>query len=103
LYACADQSDGSTLWIPAPGQDVSLLQPTSFSGLPSQGQHMAFAPSHAGHGAFRGMYHPAHTMAGPAFHPLQSSQTTAGAVETVGLPASGYQQPQHAQVNWAGY
>ncbi|KAK3129293.1 hypothetical protein QOZ80_6BG0476540 [Eleusine coracana subsp. coracana] len=92
VFVAGQQSDGSTVWIPAPGQDVSLLQPTSFGVLPSQGQHLAFVATQAGHGAFRGMYHPAHTMGGPAFHPLQSSQTTAGAVETVELADEGIQR-----------
>ncbi|GJN40076.1 hypothetical protein PR202_gb29244 [Eleusine coracana subsp. coracana] len=30
VFVAGQQSDGSTVWIPAPGQDVSLLQPTSF-------------------------------------------------------------------------
>ncbi|KAF7065028.1 hypothetical protein CFC21_071209 [Triticum aestivum] len=104
IYIAGQQSEGSTVWIPAPGRDLSALQSSSFYGLPPQGQHLAFAPAQAGHGAYGGMYHPAQTLAGAAGHPLlQPSQTIAGAVEMVGPPANGYQQPQHAQMNWANY
>ncbi|KAM3256195.1 hypothetical protein ACQJBY_048988 [Aegilops geniculata] len=104
IYIAGQQSEGSTVWIPAPGRDLSALQSSSFYGLPPQGQHLAFAPAQAGHGAYGGMYHPAQTLAGAAVHPLlQPSQTIAGAVEMVGPPANGYQQPQHAQMNWANY
>ncbi|TVU11034.1 hypothetical protein EJB05_44596 [Eragrostis curvula] len=102
-FVAVQQNDGSTVWIPAPGHDVSLLQPTSFYGMPTQGQHLAFTPAQAGPGVFRGMYHPAQTLAAPAYHPLQSSQTTAGAVEMAGPPASGYQQSQQGQMNWGTY
>ncbi|KAI4991219.1 hypothetical protein ZWY2020_039590 [Hordeum vulgare] len=104
IYIAGQQSEGSTVWIPAPGRDLSALQSSSFYGLPPQGQHLAFAPAQAGHGAYGGMYHPAQTLAGAAVHPLlQPSQTIAGAVEMVGPPANGYQQQQHAQMNWANY
>lgn len=104
IYIAGQQSEGPTVWIPAPGRDLSALQSSSFYGLPPQGQHLAFAPAQAGHGAYGGMYHPAQTLAGAAVHPLlQPSQTIAGAVEMVGPPANGYQQPQHAQMNWANY
>ncbi|KAM0918756.1 hypothetical protein ACQ4PT_008657 [Festuca glaucescens] len=98
------QSEGNAVWIPAAGRELSALQSSSFYGLPPQGQHLAFAPAQAGHGAYGGMYHPAQTLAGGAVHPLfQPPQTIAGAVEMVGPPANGYQQPQHAQMNWANY
>lgn len=109
IYIAGQQSEGSTVWIPATGlpaagRELPALQSTSFYGMPPQGQHMAFAHGPAGHGAYGGMYHPAQTLNGGAVHPLlQPSQTIAGAVEMVGPPANGYQQPQHAQMNWANY
>ncbi|KQJ86999.1 GBF-interacting protein 1-like [Brachypodium distachyon] len=104
IYIAGQQSEGSTVWIPAPGRELSTLQSSSYYGLPPQGQHLAFAPAQAGHGAYAGMYHPAQTLAGGAVHPLlQPSQTIAGAVEMVGPPSNGYQQQQHAQMNWGSY
>ncbi|XP_043689113.1 GBF-interacting protein 1-like isoform X2 [Telopea speciosissima] len=101
VYITGQQSEGSAVWIPAPGRDISGLQASSFYNLPPQGQHVAFAPTQAGHGAFAGIYHPAQTVAAASVHPLlQQSQTMAGAVEMVGPPAGVYQQPQRAQMNW---
>ncbi|XP_068637661.1 GBF-interacting protein 1-like isoform X2 [Aristolochia californica] len=100
VYMTGQQSEGSAMWIPAPGRDIPGLQASSFYNLPPQGQHVTFAPTQAGHGAFAGIYHPAQTVA--AAHPLlQQSQTMAGAVEMVGPPAGVYQQPQRSQINWA--
>ncbi|XP_043691880.1 GBF-interacting protein 1-like isoform X2 [Telopea speciosissima] len=102
IYITGQQSEGSAVWIPAPGRDISGLQASSFYNLPPQGQHVAFAPTQAGHGAFAGIYHPAQTVAAATVHPLlQQSQTMAGAVEMVGPPAGIYQQPQRAQMSWA--
>uniref|UniRef100_A0A0E0LZ07 GBF-interacting protein 1 N-terminal domain-containing protein n=1 Tax=Oryza punctata TaxID=4537 RepID=A0A0E0LZ07_ORYPU len=105
VYIAGQQSEGSGVWIPAPGRDISGLQPSNYYGLPLQGQHLAFAPAQAGHGTFGGIYHPAQTMAGAAVHPLlQPPQAIAGVGgEMVGPPANGYQQPQRAQMNWPNY
>jgi len=104
IYIAGQQSEGSAVWIPAAGRELPALQSSSFYGLPPQGQHIAFAPTQAGHGAYGGVYHPAQALAGGAVHTLlQPPQTIAGAVEMVGPPANGYQQPQHAQMNWANY
>ncbi|XP_042520223.1 GBF-interacting protein 1-like isoform X2 [Macadamia integrifolia] len=101
VYITGQQSEGSAVWIPAPGRDISGLPASSFYNLPPQGQHVAFAPTQAGHGAFAGIYHPSQTVAAASVHPLlQQSQTMAGAVEMVGPPAGVYQQPQRAQMNW---
>ncbi|CAL9073763.1 unnamed protein product [Musa textilis] len=94
------QSEDPAVWIPAPGQDISALQVSSFYNIPSQGQHMTFAPTQAGHGAFSGVYPPTPTVAAPVHPLLQQSQTVAGAVEMLGPPAGVYQQPQRAQMNW---
>ena len=95
-----NQNEGSALWVPTPGRDISALQANPFYGLPPQGQQVTFAPQA---GPFGGIYHPAHTMAGAAVHPLlQASHTMAGAVEIVGAPGSVYQHPQ-AQMNWGSY
>ncbi|KAJ6824682.1 GBF-interacting protein 1-like [Iris pallida] len=90
VYITGQQSEGSAVWIPTPGRDISALQPTSFYNLP-QGQHMTFS----------GIYHhPAQTVAAGSVHPmLQQSQAMSGAVEMVGPPAGVYQQPQRTWVN----
>ncbi|CAL9191185.1 unnamed protein product [Musa hybrid cultivar] len=94
------QSEGSAVWIPAPGRDISALQASSFYNIPSQGQHMTFAPTQAGHGAFSGVYPPTPTVSAPVHPLLQQSQTVAGAVEMLGPSGGVYQQPQRAQMNW---
>ncbi|RRT81920.1 hypothetical protein B296_00000211 [Ensete ventricosum] len=94
------QSEGSAVWIPAPGRDISALQASSYYSIPPQGQHMTFAPAQAGHGAFGGIYPPTPTVAASVHPLLQQSQTVAGAVEMLGPPAGVYQQPQRAQINW---
>ena len=97
---CLKQSESLSVWIPAPGRDISTLQASSYYSIP-QGQHMTYAPTQAGHGAFSGVYHPPPTVPASSVHPLlQQSQTVAGAVEMAGPPAGVYQQPQHAQINW---
>ncbi|KAH7684168.1 UBA-like protein [Dioscorea alata] len=101
VYMTGQQSEGSAVWIPAPGRDIPALQPSSFYSLPSPGQPLSFAPSQAGHGAFTGIYHPTQTVAATAVHPLlPQSQPMSGAVEMVGPPAGVYQQQQRAQINW---
>ncbi|KAK1291808.1 hypothetical protein QJS10_CPB17g00461 [Acorus calamus] len=102
MYITGQQTEGSAVWIPAPGREMNSLQPNSFYNLPPQGQHIAFAPPQATHGAFAGVYHPTQTVAGATVHPLlQQSQTGAGAIEMVGAaPAGVYQQPQRTQINW---
>lgn len=99
---CLQQSEGSAVWIAAPGRDISSLPTSSFYNLPPQShQHMTFAPTQAGHGTFAGIYHPAQAVTAAAIHPLlQQSQAMAGAVDMVGPGGNVYQQPQHAQMNW---
>ncbi|XP_024156234.1 GBF-interacting protein 1-like [Rosa chinensis] len=92
IYTTGQLTEGSTVWIHTPGQDISSLY-----NLP-QGQRFAFSPVHAGHGAMTGLYPPGQTMASPTY--LQQSQAAAGAAETIGPPPAAYQQPQHAQMNW---
>lgn len=91
------QTEGSTMWIPATGREGSALQPGSFYNLP-QGQQMNFTPTQAGHGAFTGIYHPSQSIPG-GVHLL--SQAIPGTVEMVAPPAGVYQQPQRAQINWS--
>ncbi|KAJ4730253.1 GBF-interacting protein 1-like [Melia azedarach] len=101
VYMTGQQSEGSAVWIAAPGREISSLPASSFYNLPPQGQHVTFAPTQAGHGTFAGIYHPAQAVTPATVHPLlQQSQTMAGAVEMGGPAASVYQQPQHAQINW---
>ncbi|CAL5011671.1 unnamed protein product [Urochloa decumbens] len=100
IYIAGLQTEGSGLWVPTPGRDISALQANSFYGLPPQGQQVTFAPQA---GPFGGIFHPAHTVAGAAVHPLlQPSHTMTGAVEIVGAPGSVYQHPQ-TQMNWGSY
>lgn len=92
------QSEGSAVWIPAPGQDISSLQLNPLYNFTPQG-HLTFPTTQAGH-AFAGIYESGQTVASPSTL-LQQSQAVAGAVETVGPPSGAYhQQPQHAQMNW---
>lgn len=95
------QSEGSPVWVAAPGRDISSLPTSSFYNLPPQGQHVTFTPTQAGHGTFPGVYHPAQAATATMVHPLlQQSQTMAGGVDMVGAGGSVYQQPQQAQINW---
>ncbi|KAF3783564.1 GBF-interacting protein 1 [Nymphaea thermarum] len=99
VYIAGQQSEGSGVWVPAPGRDVSSLQASLFYNLPPQGQHVTFGPTQGGHGAFAGIFHPAQTMAAATVHPLlQQSQTIGPAVEVAGPQAGVYQQSQ--QINW---
>ncbi|KAK7371899.1 hypothetical protein VNO80_05266 [Phaseolus coccineus] len=99
IYTTGQLSEGSAVWIPAPGQDISSLQVNSLYNLTPQGQHLTFPPSQAAHGAFAGIYQAGQTVASPSTL-LQQSQAVAGPVETVGPPSGSYQQPQPAQINW---
>ena len=94
------QSEGSAVWIAAPGRDISGLPASSFYNLPPQSQHVAFTPTQGGHGPIAGIYHPAQAVTATVHPLLQQSQTMAGAVDMVGPTGSVYQQPQHAQINW---
>ncbi|XP_021632548.1 GBF-interacting protein 1-like isoform X3 [Manihot esculenta] len=101
VYITGQQSEGSAVWIAAPGRDISSLPASSFYSLPPQGQHVTFTPAQAGHGTFASIYQPAQAVTAAAVHPLlQQSQAMAGAVDMVGPAASVYQQPQHQQINW---
>lgn len=100
FWSCFWQTEGSGVWIHAPGQDMpSLQQVNSMYNISPQGQHLAFPPGQVGHGAYPGIYQPGHAMAAPSTL-LQQPQAAAGAVETIGPPSGAYQQPQHAQINW---
>ncbi|RDX64055.1 GBF-interacting protein 1, partial [Mucuna pruriens] len=101
VYISGQQSEGSAVWVAAPGRDMTNLPTSTFYNLPPQGQHVTFAPTQAGHGTFAGIYHPAQAVTAATVHPLlQQSQTMAGAVDMVGPGGNVYQQPQHAQINW---
>ncbi|TKY57422.1 GBF-interacting protein 1-like protein [Spatholobus suberectus] len=99
IYTTGQLSEGSAVWIPAPGQDISSLQVNSLYNLTPQGQHLTFPPTQAAHGPFAGIYQAGQTVASPSTL-LQQSQAVAGPVETVGPPSGSYQQPQPAQINW---
>ncbi|CAN1236067.1 GBF-interacting protein 1 [Linum grandiflorum] len=103
VYLSGQQSEGSAVWITAPGRDISTMPASSFYNLPPQGQHVAFAPQQAGHGPFAGIYHPAQAVSAAGVHQLlQQSQAMGGGVDMAGGPAGSVyqQQPQHQQVNW---
>ncbi|XP_019455665.1 PREDICTED: GBF-interacting protein 1-like isoform X1 [Lupinus angustifolius] len=103
VYISGQQSEGSAVWVTAPGRDISSLPTSSYYNIPPQGQHVTFAPTQAGHGTFTGIYHPPQAVTAAGVHPLlHQSQTMAGAVEMVGPGGNVYQQPQHAQINWPG-
>ncbi|KAI9079107.1 hypothetical protein K1719_038946 [Acacia pycnantha] len=101
VYISGQQSEGSAVWVAAPGREMSSLPTSSFYSLPPQGQHVTFAPTQGGHGTFAGIYHPAQAVTAATVHPLlQQSQTMAGAIDMGGPGGSVYQQPQHSQMNW---
>ena len=91
------QSEGSPVWFHAGGQDVPSLQVNSLYNIPPQ--HLAFSPQQPGHGAFAGIFPPAHAMTTPSTL-LQQSQAMAGVTDAMGPPSGAYQQPQHSQINW---
>ncbi|KAL9384619.1 hypothetical protein Peur_021629 [Populus x canadensis] len=101
VYITGQQSsEGSAVWIAAPGRDISGLPASSFYNLP-QGQHVTSAPTQAAHGTYTNIYHPGQPVTAAAVHPLlQQSQAMGGAVDMVGPAANVYQQPQHQQINW---
>lgn len=100
VYTTRPLSDGS-VYITAPGQDLSNMQLNPLYNLTLQGQHIAFAPQ-TSHGAFPGVYQSAQTLAAPSnVNPLlQQTQAMTAAVDTMGPPSGAYQQPQLAQMNW---
>lgn len=102
VYITGPQSEGSAVWIGAPGRDMSNLPTNSFYNLPPQGQHVTFTPTQTGHGTFASIYHPAQAVTPGTVHPLlqQSQAVPGGGVDTVGPGGSIYQQPQHSQMNW---
>ncbi|XP_011008079.1 PREDICTED: flocculation protein FLO11 [Populus euphratica] len=102
VYITGQQSsEGSAVWIAAPGRDMSGLPASSLYNLPPQGQHVTSAPTQAAHGTFTNIYHPGQPVTAAAVHPLlQQSQAMGGAVDMVGPAANVYQQPQHQQINW---
>lgn len=99
LFLFLLQSEGSAVWIHAPGQDMSSLQLNSLYNLAHQGQHLTFPHTQAAPGAFPGIYQPGQTVASPSTL-LQQSQAVAAPVENVGPPPGSYQQPPPAQINW---
>ncbi|KAJ1410819.1 UBA-like superfamily [Sesbania bispinosa] len=99
IYTTGQVSEGSAVWIHAPGQDISSLQVNSLYNLTPQGQHLTFPPTQAAHGAFADIYQPGQAVASPSTL-LQQSQAVVGPVEPVGPPSGSYQQPQPAQINW---
>ncbi|KAK4275288.1 hypothetical protein QN277_018400 [Acacia crassicarpa] len=98
VFTTGQLSEGSAMWIPAPGQELSNLQLNSMYNFNHQG-HLMFPPTQTGH-AFAGIYQPGQTVPSPSTL-LQQSQSVTGSVETVGAPSVAYQQPQHAQMNWS--
>ncbi|XP_045829849.1 GBF-interacting protein 1-like [Trifolium pratense] len=99
IYTTGQLSEGSAVWIHAPGQDISSLQLNSLYNLTPQGQHLNFPQTQAAQGVFPGIYQPGQTVASPSTL-LQQSQAVAGSVETVAPPPGSYQQPGPAQINW---
>ncbi|XP_039012306.1 GBF-interacting protein 1-like isoform X2 [Hibiscus syriacus] len=93
IYTTGSLNEGSALWMPAPGQDLSNLQVNSLYNLSLHSQQLPFSPSQAGHGAFAGLYQsPPQTMAPTNINTLlqQSQPMAAAAVGTVGPPTGPY-------------
>ncbi|KAG6719315.1 hypothetical protein I3842_04G196200 [Carya illinoinensis] len=102
LRCSTRKGEGSSVWVAAPGRDISSMPTSSIYNLPPQGQHMTFTPTQAGHGTFPGVYHPAQAVTAAVVHPLlQQSQSMAEAVDMSGPGGSVYQQPQQTQINWS--
>ncbi|XP_074272477.1 GBF-interacting protein 1 isoform X2 [Silene latifolia] len=99
VYITGQQTEGTAVWFPGPGRDMSSLPVNAFYNLP-QGQHATYAPTQAAQGAYGGVFHPA--QAGTVHSLLQQSQAMPGpgAVDMVGPTGNIYQQPQHSQMNW---
>ncbi|KAI3786414.1 hypothetical protein L1987_40067 [Smallanthus sonchifolius] len=92
IRASTSTSEGSGVWLTAPGRDMSGLQANSFYNIPQGGQ-VSYTPTQASHGSFASIYHPAQPVTTSAVHPLlQQSQTLAGA---------GFDMvPPSPQINW---
>lgn len=90
VYIPGQQSEGgAAVWIPSNGRDLS----GSFYNL-SPGQPV---------NAFGGLYHPTQSLGGASVHPMiQPPLTVGNGGEMAPPPAGVYQQPQQAQMNWAG-
>ncbi|KAK1431087.1 hypothetical protein QVD17_14308 [Tagetes erecta] len=98
IYVTGQQSEGSGVWIAAPGRDISGLQANSFYNLPQGGQ-VAYTPTQAAHATFASIYQPVTTT--PVHPLLQQPQTMAGGVDMVGPTSTVYQQPlPPPQINW---
>ncbi|KAM1204815.1 hypothetical protein EV1_005811 [Malus domestica] len=98
IYTTGQLTESSSVWIPAPGQDVSRLQMSSMYNL-TQGPRFTFSPMQAGHGGMPGMYPPGQTIVSPTFL-QQQSPAVAGAAETKGPQSAPYHQAQQTQTNW---
>ncbi|KAD4179033.1 hypothetical protein R6Q59_022590 [Mikania micrantha] len=98
VYVTGQQSEGSGVWITAPGRDISGLQAGSFYNLPQGGQ-VAFTPTQPAHATFASIYQPVTTT--PVHPLLQQPHTMAGGGDMVGTTSTVYQQqPQPPQINW---
>ncbi|KAK9075529.1 hypothetical protein SSX86_003853 [Deinandra increscens subsp. villosa] len=93
VYITGQQSEGSGVWMAAPGRDMSGLQANSFYNIPQGGQ-VAYTPTQGNHGPFPSIYHhPVQPVTTSAVHPLlQQSQTLAGAGVDMVVPTP--------QINW---
>ncbi|XP_076922411.1 GBF-interacting protein 1-like [Bidens hawaiensis] len=83
VYITGQQSEGSGVWMAAPGRDMSGVQANSFYNIPQ-----------GGHGTFASIYHhPAQPVTTSAVHPLlQQSQILAGPGVDMAGPTP--------QINW---
>ncbi|KAF1890041.1 hypothetical protein Lal_00025373 [Lupinus albus] len=70
VYISGQQSEGSPVWVTAPGQNISSLPTSSYYNIPPQAQHVSFAPTQAGHGTFASIYHPPQAVTAATVHPL---------------------------------
>ncbi|KAK8626376.1 hypothetical protein V6N13_134025 [Hibiscus sabdariffa] len=102
IYTTGQLTEGSAIWMAAPGQDLSNLPVNPLYNVSLHGQQLPFSLAQVGHDASVGLYQSSQTTAPPNVNTLlQQSQAMAVAAAETAVPASGaYQQPQLAQINW---
>ncbi|KAK8644035.1 hypothetical protein V6N13_013308 [Hibiscus sabdariffa] len=102
IYTTGPLTEGSAIWMAAPGQDLSNLPVNPLYNVSLHGQQLPFSLAQVGHDAGVALYQSSQTTAPPNVNTLlQQSQAMAVAAAETAVPASGaYQQPQLGQINW---
>ncbi|CAA6670714.1 unnamed protein product [Spirodela intermedia] len=91
VYISGQQSEGGTVWIPSPGRDLPGLQAGSFYNLP---------PGSTCHSQL--LSQETTPLLGSTILATAVTVSGSGGAEMAPPPAGVYQQPQRAQMNWAG-